>query len=175
MLRREPLVIGNDCKTDTRVAWCTGGAQDYFDEAIGLGVDAFITEKFPNERFMPPGNPALRLSPPAITRRNVMVYRLWENIYRRNSESLISSLISTARYERGGRSEFSYSRKKPRFPSSSRTILSFSSVLLNRLRERSPLVPLILTPHIKWRVPNVRYRTESLSSRVYYSNGVAAI
>ena len=27
----------------TRVAWCTGGAQDYFDEAIRLGVDAFIT------------------------------------------------------------------------------------------------------------------------------------
>ena len=43
MLRREPLVIGNDCKMIRRVAWCTGAAQDYFDEAIGLGLDAFIT------------------------------------------------------------------------------------------------------------------------------------
>jgi len=43
VLHREPLVIGNDCKIIRRVAWCTGGAQDYFDEAIDLGVDAFIT------------------------------------------------------------------------------------------------------------------------------------
>jgi dinuclear metal center YbgI/SA1388 family protein len=43
VLRREPLVIGNDCKMIRRVAWCTGAAQDYFDEAIGLGLDAFIT------------------------------------------------------------------------------------------------------------------------------------
>ena len=43
VLRRPPLVIGEDLKTVTHIAWCTGGAQDYFDEAIRLGVDAFIT------------------------------------------------------------------------------------------------------------------------------------
>jgi dinuclear metal center YbgI/SA1388 family protein len=43
VLRREPLVIGEDTKTVKRIAWCTGGAQDYFDEAVRLGVDAFIT------------------------------------------------------------------------------------------------------------------------------------
>jgi dinuclear metal center YbgI/SA1388 family protein len=43
VLGREPLVIGEDLKTVTQIAWCTGGAQDYFDEAIRLGVDAFIT------------------------------------------------------------------------------------------------------------------------------------
>jgi dinuclear metal center YbgI/SA1388 family protein len=43
VLRREPLVIGEDLKAVTRIAWCTGGAQDYFDEAIRLGVDVFIT------------------------------------------------------------------------------------------------------------------------------------
>ena len=26
-----------------RVAWCTGGAQDYFEAAIDAGADAFIT------------------------------------------------------------------------------------------------------------------------------------
>ncbi len=42
-LSRTPLVVGDDEKTVRRVAWCTGGAQGYFDEAIKLGVDAFIT------------------------------------------------------------------------------------------------------------------------------------
>ena len=41
--RRKPLVIGDEAKPILRVAWCTGGAQDYFDEAIRLGVDAYIT------------------------------------------------------------------------------------------------------------------------------------
>ena len=26
-----------------RIGWCTGGAQDYFEQAIALGVDAFIS------------------------------------------------------------------------------------------------------------------------------------
>jgi dinuclear metal center YbgI/SA1388 family protein len=43
VLHREPLVIGNDNAIIRRIAWCTGAAQDYFDEAIGLGVNAFIT------------------------------------------------------------------------------------------------------------------------------------
>jgi dinuclear metal center YbgI/SA1388 family protein len=42
-LSRKPLVIGNDDRLVRRVAWCTGAAQDYFDEAIRLQVDAFIT------------------------------------------------------------------------------------------------------------------------------------
>lgn len=42
-LLRKPLVIGDDEKPVRRIAWCTGAAQDYFDEAIRLGVDAFIT------------------------------------------------------------------------------------------------------------------------------------
>lgn len=43
ILSRTPLVIGEDEKSVRRVAWCTGGAQGYFDEAVELGVDAFIT------------------------------------------------------------------------------------------------------------------------------------
>ena len=26
-----------------RIAWCTGAAQSYFEQAIALGVDAFLT------------------------------------------------------------------------------------------------------------------------------------
>ncbi|MDN5754048.1 MAG: Nif3-like dinuclear metal center hexameric protein [Nitrosospira sp.] len=43
VLARKPLVIGDDEKPVRRIAWCTGAAQDYFDEAIRQGVDAFIT------------------------------------------------------------------------------------------------------------------------------------
>lgn len=42
-LSRTPLVIGDDACSLKRVAWCTGGAQDYFGEAIDLGADVFIT------------------------------------------------------------------------------------------------------------------------------------
>lgn len=42
-LSRQPLVIGDGAKPIRRVAWCTGAAQDCFDEAIRLEVDAFIT------------------------------------------------------------------------------------------------------------------------------------
>jgi dinuclear metal center YbgI/SA1388 family protein len=43
VLSRKPLVIGDDESLIHRVAWCTGAAQDYFEEAVRLGVDAFIT------------------------------------------------------------------------------------------------------------------------------------
>lgn len=42
-LSRVPLVIGEDEKALRRVAWCTGAAQGYFEEAVRMGVDAFIT------------------------------------------------------------------------------------------------------------------------------------
>jgi len=43
LLSRKPLVIGDAAKPVQRIAWCTGAAQDYFDEAIHLDVDAFVT------------------------------------------------------------------------------------------------------------------------------------
>ncbi|MBI3373517.1 MAG: Nif3-like dinuclear metal center hexameric protein [Betaproteobacteria bacterium] len=42
-LKRTPLVIGEGGKRIERAAWCTGGAQGYFEEAVRLGVDAYIT------------------------------------------------------------------------------------------------------------------------------------
>jgi dinuclear metal center YbgI/SA1388 family protein len=42
-LQRTPLVIGEGDPTIRRIAWCTGGAQGYFEAAIALGVDAFLT------------------------------------------------------------------------------------------------------------------------------------
>ena len=42
-LRREPLLIGDPGRSVKRIAWCSGGAQSYFEEAIGLGVDAYVS------------------------------------------------------------------------------------------------------------------------------------
>ncbi|MBS0370019.1 MAG: Nif3-like dinuclear metal center hexameric protein [Proteobacteria bacterium] len=42
-LGREPLVLGDAERTIRRVAWCTGGAQGYFEQAIATGVDCFIS------------------------------------------------------------------------------------------------------------------------------------
>ncbi len=42
-LQRIPLVIGDESRVIRRVAWCSGGAQDYFTAAVKLGVDAFLT------------------------------------------------------------------------------------------------------------------------------------
>ncbi len=42
-LQRTPLVIGEGDPTIRRIAWCTGAAQGYFEAAIALGVDAFLT------------------------------------------------------------------------------------------------------------------------------------
>lgn len=44
VLDREPLHIGENApQTITSIAWCSGGAQDMIDAAIGLGVDAYIS------------------------------------------------------------------------------------------------------------------------------------
>jgi len=42
-LERAPQIIGNETKPLHRVAWCTGAAQNYFEDAVRLGVDAFIS------------------------------------------------------------------------------------------------------------------------------------
>jgi len=43
ILRRAPLVIGHANPNITRIAWCSGGGQGYFEQAVQLGVDAFLT------------------------------------------------------------------------------------------------------------------------------------
>lgn len=42
-LQRVPQIIGDSERMLRRVAWCTGGAQGYFEQAVALGVDAFMT------------------------------------------------------------------------------------------------------------------------------------
>ena len=42
-LRFEPLVVGGKSGNVSRIAWCSGGAQGYFEQAIALGADVFLT------------------------------------------------------------------------------------------------------------------------------------
>lgn len=50
-LQRKPTVIGRPVKDIKRVAWCTGGAQGYFQDAIDAGVDAYITGEISEAQF----------------------------------------------------------------------------------------------------------------------------
>ena len=42
-LKRDPLVIGDVSRPVRRIAWCTGAAQSYLDDAVRLGIDAYLT------------------------------------------------------------------------------------------------------------------------------------
>ena len=42
-LGRTPLHIGDPTDTVRRVAWCTGGAQGYIEQAVAAGADVYIT------------------------------------------------------------------------------------------------------------------------------------
>lgn len=43
LLHRQPLVIGNPLQEVHRVAWCSGGSQNLFEQALSLDVDVFIS------------------------------------------------------------------------------------------------------------------------------------
>lgn len=42
-LGREPLMIGDPERIVSRVAWCSGGAQGYFEAALAAGADMFVS------------------------------------------------------------------------------------------------------------------------------------
>ena len=42
-LGRDPLVVGDPGRPVERIAWCTGAAQGYLEDAVQLGVDAYLS------------------------------------------------------------------------------------------------------------------------------------
>ncbi|MBI5437499.1 MAG: Nif3-like dinuclear metal center hexameric protein [Nitrosomonadales bacterium] len=50
-LQRAPQVIGDGAKAIRNIAWCSGGAQGYFEEAIARGADAFVTGEISEQNF----------------------------------------------------------------------------------------------------------------------------
>ncbi len=50
-LGKTPLLLGDETRTVQRVAWCSGGAQGYFEEAITQDVDVFLTGEVSEQCF----------------------------------------------------------------------------------------------------------------------------
>ncbi|ULJ65182.1 Nif3-like dinuclear metal center hexameric protein [Wielerella bovis] len=50
-LQRKPVVAGNLQGSLKRVAWCTGGAQGYFQAAIDAGADVFVTGEISEAQY----------------------------------------------------------------------------------------------------------------------------
>ncbi|MFZ3018975.1 MAG: Nif3-like dinuclear metal center hexameric protein [Gallionella sp.] len=50
-LQRTPQVIGDGARSIRRVAWCSGGAQGYFEMAIAQGVDAYLTGEISEQNY----------------------------------------------------------------------------------------------------------------------------
>ncbi len=42
-LGREPMLVGDGERVVQRIAWCTGGAQGYFEQAILAGADLYVS------------------------------------------------------------------------------------------------------------------------------------
>ncbi|WP_025456826.1 Nif3-like dinuclear metal center hexameric protein [Neisseria polysaccharea] len=51
VLQRKPVVIGNPEREIRRVAWCTGGAQGFFQTAIDEGVDLYLTGEISEAQY----------------------------------------------------------------------------------------------------------------------------
>lgn len=43
VLQRSPLLVGDSDRLIRTIAWCTGGAQSYFEEAVEAGADVFVS------------------------------------------------------------------------------------------------------------------------------------
>ncbi|OSI13133.1 Nif3-like dinuclear metal center hexameric protein [Neisseria canis] len=50
-LEREPVVVGDHSKQIKKLAWCTGGAQNFFQQAIDEQVDAYITGEISESQY----------------------------------------------------------------------------------------------------------------------------
>lgn len=50
-LARAPLLIGDPNQPIARIAWCTGSAQGFFEDAIAAGVDAYLTGEVSEQHY----------------------------------------------------------------------------------------------------------------------------
>lgn len=50
-LNRQPIYLPGDKRPIRRIAWCTGGAQDLFEEAMKQDIDAYLTGEVSERNF----------------------------------------------------------------------------------------------------------------------------
>lgn len=51
VLGRTPQLLGDGSREVRRVAWCSGGAQGYFEEAIATGADLFVSGEVSEQTY----------------------------------------------------------------------------------------------------------------------------
>lgn len=51
VLARTPLLLGDETRKIKRVAWCSGGAQGYFEQAVAAGADVFVTGEVSEQNY----------------------------------------------------------------------------------------------------------------------------
>ncbi|MBY0340091.1 MAG: Nif3-like dinuclear metal center hexameric protein, partial [Rhodocyclaceae bacterium] len=51
VLNRAPQLLGDGKRQIRRVAWCSGGAQGYFEEAIAAGADLFLSGEVSEQTY----------------------------------------------------------------------------------------------------------------------------
>ena len=95
VLGRTPLLIGEPRARLGRVAWCTGGAQDYIHIAAQLGAPRTFRVKPLNEPTMKRANWVSTTLPAVTMPLSVLAYRLWENIWRNSLDWIINFLMKT--------------------------------------------------------------------------------
>ena len=50
-LERQPVAVGDMSREIKRIAWCTGGAQGFFQTTIDEGVDAYLIGEISKAQF----------------------------------------------------------------------------------------------------------------------------
>ena len=50
-LQRNPMLLEGDGRLIRKIAWCSGGAQSYFESAIALGIDAFLSGEVSEQTY----------------------------------------------------------------------------------------------------------------------------
>ena len=79
-LARTPLLVGDAARPVRRVAWCTGGAQGYFEEAIATGCDLYLSGEISEQTThlaRESGVPYLAAGHHATERYGVAALGLW--------------------------------------------------------------------------------------------------
>jgi putative NIF3 family GTP cyclohydrolase 1 type 2 len=105
VLGRAPLLVGDPARKVARIAWCSGGAQDYFEAALATGADIFVSGEISEQTVhlaRETGMAYIAAGHHATERYGVMA--LGAPIWRKNSASPANSSTSTIRCDvPGGR------------------------------------------------------------------------
>jgi dinuclear metal center YbgI/SA1388 family protein len=90
-----PVTLVGRARPIKKIAWCTGGAQGYFEAAIAAGAEAFITGEISEPQAHYARECGVAFWPAATTPPSAMARRRWRPMWRRSWGSSTSSSTST--------------------------------------------------------------------------------